>query len=522
MGETKVDVAILGGGLSGNLLARQLRRALPDATLCIVEKATETSYKVGESTVEIASDYLIRRLGLSSYLYDQHLPKNGLRYFTDGAERDLKLTELSEIGSVALPYHPSFQIDRKRFEADLLEMNRADGVDVRVGVEVESVSLDAGGHRVQLKGPAGATQLEARWVVDAMGRRSMLATQLDLRVPEVDHKVAAAWGRFRGVKDIDSLGDAAWRGRVRETSRMLSTNHFCYRGYWIWFIPLGRGITSVGVVCTNEHWKPALASEEGFESFLREHGAVAELLEGAELIDVAGYRQLAYATKQFFSADRWGLVGDSVAFADPFYSPGSDFIAIENDLLTDLIERDLGGESEKALRRRCGRYDAWMQFRWEAAMALYRDLYRLLGSQELLAIRWDLDFCCYYNIWYDMYARDGHLDLDEIADQLDSAEGTLTALRNFAELFRETEEELTRRGHYHRSNRGEFIRGDRYLDFAEEVGTKRRMRDVHRKTSEIFNRTRRMLLELVEEPGCDSAPIEPLPFYRYLEEGSLK
>lgn len=174
------------------------------------------------------------------------------------------------------------------------------------------------------------------------------------------------------------------------------------------------------------------------------------------------------------------------------------------------------------MKKRSERYDAWMKFRWEAAMGLYRDMYRILGSQELLAIRWDFDFCCYYNIWYDMYARDGHLDLDELEDQLDSAEGTLTAIRNFTDLFTEVEIELTRRGEYHRSNRGEFMCGDRFLDFAEEVGTPRRMGDVHRKTSQVFNRCRGMLLELLADPAVTPTPIEPLPFHQFLEEGSLK
>ena len=141
-----VDVAILGGGLAGNLLARQLRRTVPDIRVALFEKATERSYKVGESTVEIASNYLNRRLGLSQYLYDQQLPKNGLRFFFDNAHKDGDLEALSEMGSVALPYHPSFQINRARIESDLLDLNRADGVDVHV-----RAAFDLGGECGELE-----------------------------------------------------------------------------------------------------------------------------------------------------------------------------------------------------------------------------------------------------------------------------------------------------------------------------------------------------------------------------------
>ena len=73
------DLVILGGGLAGGLLARQMRLQRPDLKILVLERATDTSYKVGEATVELFSNYLVRKLGMSSYLYENHLPKNGFR-----------------------------------------------------------------------------------------------------------------------------------------------------------------------------------------------------------------------------------------------------------------------------------------------------------------------------------------------------------------------------------------------------------------------------------------------------------
>ena len=78
-----MDVAILGGGMAGGFLARQLARELPELRVVLFEKSHERGFRAGESTVEIASHYMIRKLGLSSYLYEEHLPKNGLRFFFD-------------------------------------------------------------------------------------------------------------------------------------------------------------------------------------------------------------------------------------------------------------------------------------------------------------------------------------------------------------------------------------------------------------------------------------------------------
>ena len=45
----KLGVAILGGGMAGGLLARQLSRALPDLTIGLFERSEEAPYKLGES-----------------------------------------------------------------------------------------------------------------------------------------------------------------------------------------------------------------------------------------------------------------------------------------------------------------------------------------------------------------------------------------------------------------------------------------------------------------------------------------
>ena len=220
----QVDVAIVGGGLAGNLLARQLRREVPRASVAIFERETERSWKVGESTVEIATDYLTRRLGLTRYLYERHLPKNGLRFFFDTEARDAELHQMSEIGLMGLPPYPSFQLDRARLEADLLEMNAEDGVDVHVGARVSNLTLDGTGHSLTVVEGDEQTQWRARWVIDGTGRAGMIARLQELKVPEPGHRVAASWGRFRNVSNMDDWHDEDWMARVRHTARYLQVN----------------------------------------------------------------------------------------------------------------------------------------------------------------------------------------------------------------------------------------------------------------------------------------------------------
>ena len=220
------DVAILGGGMAGSLLARQLRREVPEASVLVVEKARERSQKVGESTVDVCGKYLTKRLGLSSYLYREHLPKNGLRFFFDREDRSGALEELSEIGSTGLVPLPAFQIDRARFDADLLRMNAASGVEVRLGVRAARVEREGELHEIALEEEGLASDVvRARWLIDASGRASVLARARGLREPALPEN-AAVWGRFRGIADLDDIGPEPFRARVRHTARALSTNHF--------------------------------------------------------------------------------------------------------------------------------------------------------------------------------------------------------------------------------------------------------------------------------------------------------
>jgi flavin-dependent dehydrogenase len=517
----RLDVAILGGGMAGSLLARQLLRSVPGLRVGLFERSRERGYRVGESTVELGSNYLVRRLGLSRYLYEHHLPKNGLRYFFDDSERSLPLAEMTEIGSWNLPFHPAFQIDRARFDGDLLDMVEKAGADVRLGARVHGLELGERGasHCFRVDEDGREQAFEARWLVDATGRSSLVARAKGLRVKDVGHRVGSTWGRFEGVADVDDMGPEDFRARVRHTSRGISTMHFCYPGYWVWFIPIKNGITSVGVVGAPPR-EARLRTPEGFRSFLDEHTAIRELMQCASTVDVQSYAQLGYGTGRFLSADRWAMTGEAAAFADPLYSPGADFIALENDFICDAIQREAGGEGEAEVAERIELYDRFLEFRFEAAMLLYRGQYGLLGSAELMRLKWDLDLGLYYNLWVSSYMQDQHLDRSWLRRELRQKRFVLQAMKNFSDLFRKAETRLREQGSYWRANCGQFSYGLEHIDFVEEVGMPRTRRQVLEKTGEIFNSVYLRTLEVLEKTE-NGAPARPLPLTSFMVDRPL-
>jgi hypothetical protein len=112
-------------------------------------------------------------------------------------------------------------------------------------------------------------------------------------------------------------------------------------------IPLSTGPISIGV-CAD----PRVHSFDEINQFDRMldwlgrnepqlAAAVAPRVDDIE--DFLRVEDFAYGVKQAYSTQRWSLVGEAAAFADPFYSPGSDFIGYGNVFTTDLILRDLEG-----------------------------------------------------------------------------------------------------------------------------------------------------------------------------------
>lgn len=511
------DVAILGGGFAGQLMARQLIRQLPGVRVAVFERTTETSFKVGEATVEIGANYLVRRQGLLRYLYDHHYPKNGLRYFFDNQAKSAPLQSMSEIGPINFPFHAAFQLDRARIEADLIEMNANAGVEIRRGVRAlpTDVRDDGGVHTITVEGPDRSEEHRARWVIDAAGRADLLARAKGLRVREEEHRIGSVWGRFEGVVDIDDLGPPAFHERVRHSVRGLSTLHFWYPGYWIWFIPLRNNVTSVGLVGLPATEVPGVRTQEGFRAFLDSHASVRTLLRGSTAVDTASFSQIAYGTKRFFSEHRWGMIGEAASAADPLYSPGTDFIAIENDMMADLITRDLGGEAAADLAERTGLYNDFMQFRQEATLALYRGQYPTFGSFELTRLKWELDIGSYFNLWASAYMQDQHLDRMWLRGQLRMQPLVLQALRTFGDLFIDAARILRDEGRFYDRNLGEFSFGLENIDFISEIGLPRSRRRVLLKQAEIFNTVRRGAAQLLGRSD-QVAGMPPLPLSAFV------
>lgn len=397
------DVAILGGGLAGLTLAIQLRQRDPEIDVVVIERRAhpvrEAAFKVGESTVEIGAHYFAEVLGLREHLDGAQLRKFGFRFFFSDGRDDVD--RCTELGVSRLLPTPSWQIDRGRFENFLGEQARRCGVAFRDGAVVRDVVLAAGGgaHALAVEHDGAATTLQARWVVDASGRAGLLKHQLGLARAN-DHDANAVWWRVDGRVDPDAWStDADWLARCTPPDRWRSTNHLCGPGYWVWLIPLASGAHSIGIVCDGAmHPLESMNTHAKAMAWLRRHQprVAAELdAPGHALRDFAFLRHFSHGCSQVFSGDRWALTGDAGVFLDPFYSPGSDFIAIGNTCICDLIGKDRAGQPFAPFAALY--QQVYLSF-YEHMLTLYQGQYPLFGDAEVMPVKVIWDYTWYWGL----------------------------------------------------------------------------------------------------------------------------
>ena len=395
----RADVLILGGGLAGLSLAIQLRQRDPTLHVVVLERnahpVREGAFKVGESTVEIGAHYFADVLGLRAHLDAEQISKFGFRFFFSEGRQDID--QCAELGVSALLPTPSWQLDRGRFENFLGRHARLLGVDFREQAIVRGFDIGAGDapHVVRYEHEGEARELQATWLVDAAGRAGLVKRKLGLARANT-HNANAAWWRVDGIVDPnDWSDDAQWLQRCTPPERWRSTNHMCGPGYWFWLIPLASGAHSLGIVCDAAmHPLDTMNTHAKAMAWLHQHQPrVAQSLQqgGHGLQDFMFLRDFSYGCKQVFSADRWALTGEAGVFLDPFYSPGSDFIAISNGYICELIAKDRAGE----------RFGAYAEFYqqlyfsfYDNTMSLYQDQYPLFGDAQVMPLKviWDYTF----------------------------------------------------------------------------------------------------------------------------------
>ncbi len=444
---TTADVVIMGGGLAGLTLAIQLRKRLPLLDIVVLERVRhpvrEAAHKVGESSVEIGAHYFETVLGLKAHLDQHQLKKFGFRFFfSEGTEHVDRVVELGASRYLATP---SYQLDRGIFENFLAQHAQSLGVRFIDGAPINRVTLaqeqsgdsanPATTHEVVFDRDGVEQRIASVWLIDASGRAGLLKRKLDLAEPN-DHDANAIWFRIGTRIDMNEWStDQEWLTRCDPPYRWLSTNHLCGEGYWAWLIPLASGSHSVGIVADAKlhPLKTMNSFERAMEWFRVHQPRLARELEGKRelLQDFVALRRFSYGCKRVFSGSRWALTGEAGVFLDPFYSPGSDFIAIANTYITELVAKDRAGEHIAPYARL---YEQFYFSFYRSTLTLYTDQYAMFGDPEVMPVKVIWDYTYYWGVLCQLFFQHRLTDLTMMArlrEELSLTMALNVALQNF-------------------------------------------------------------------------------------------
>jgi hypothetical protein len=174
--------------------------------------------------------------------------------------------------------------------------------------------------------------------------------------------------------------------------------------------------------------------------------------------DFRAYAHLPFHSDGYFSTDRWAVTGEAGAFTDPFYSPGSDFIATANELITSMIVAERSGDA-KRFAEVTELANAFYKLKYEQSLAVYVHQYPTFGSFEIFRLKYLLDFHNYYNLIYWPFLADKLGDAAWLKEEIGFATSVVRTVSSFGEHFVKMGEELRARGEYFGANRGRFANG---------------------------------------------------------------
>jgi flavin-dependent dehydrogenase len=298
------DVLVVGGGPAGSTLSALLSKQ--GWKVVVLEKDRHPRFHIGESLLPMNIP-LFERLGVLEQVKEIGLPKYGAEFNDEGR------TLTWYFKDALVKNRPNtYEVRRSEFDHLLIKHTRALGTELHEGVRVTDIEFRPGQNaRITAQDDAGGIRhWEAKYVIDASGRDTLLANRFGLKRRNPAHNSSAIFGHFSGVPRRPGM-DAG------------NISIYWFEHGWYWMIPLRDGAMSVGAVCWPYYLKSRKKPVDEFLwDTLQLNPMVAERMKDAKLLSPAlATGNFSYQADTMYG-DGWLMVGDSFAFIDPVFSSG--------------------------------------------------------------------------------------------------------------------------------------------------------------------------------------------------------
>lgn len=366
-----VDIAIVGSGFGGSLLAMIARRL--GRSVVLLERGRHPRFAIGESSTPLANlilEQLAARYGLDSIApltkwgtWQAKHPgiacglKRGFTFYhhRPGERWMPKVNRGNELLVAASPNDAIADTHWYRADFDQFLAREAGrmGADYLDEVELTGAEMAAGG--VELAGARHRQPLKirARWVVDATGPCGFLHRTLGLgeRVVPSMPGTEALFTHFTGVQRWDEMHPVAAEPPYPVDDAAV---HHVFPGGWIWVLRFNSGITSAGVAATD-----TVARRCGFEGGAAGWRKLLEELPSVEAQFAAARpvqpfvhaRPLAFLSRDV-ARPGWALLPSAAGFVDPLLSSGFPLTLLGIERLARALELDWGTERFDAVIER--------------------------------------------------------------------------------------------------------------------------------------------------------------------------
>ena len=364
MPEDVYDVAIIGGGPAGSTAATLLARA--GRRVVILERDKFPRFHIGESLLPFSMK-AFHRLGLlEKFERAGFLEKFGGEMVGACSDVGVKFYFKDGFGAQT---DRAYQVTRAEFDKLLLDHASENGAEVREETAVERVAFSADEVQLRVKGKESpASEMRARFVIDASGRNSVLGSHFKLKKNYAHLQKVSIFAHYDGV-----LREPGIDGTLTRLVRALDR--------WFWMIPLGEERMSIGVVLDAAVFKDAkLSPEEFLERSLAEQPTIFGRMANATRVTAAMVAADFSYRNEKLTGDRWLLAGDAAGFIDPVFSSGVFLAVMAGEKAADALDTVLDHPEKQ--RRLFARYERTVQ----RAMKVYLRFVDAWYSKEFIEV----------------------------------------------------------------------------------------------------------------------------------------